>query len=212
MSQISSHTVQASSPIIATPSDQLQLLPEIVTLVVRHRVRPEQITAYEAWLRRTTSVADQFEGHLGVNIARSREAGLTGFTMVLRFSGHQYLQAWLESFERKQLIAEALPLLAEGDQTEVSAAKDFWFTPADAQSQPPRWKQACVTFLVILPLSLLVPLAWRPVFTSVPWLGGYFAANLLITATIVVLVVYLFMPMVTGWFAGWLGDDEGAPS
>ncbi|MFC6338672.1 hypothetical protein [Pseudomonas karstica] len=32
-------------------------------------------------------------------------------------------------------------------------------------------------------------------------------------ATIVVLVVYVFMPMVTGWFAGWLqDDDEGAAS
>ncbi|MCO5786230.1 antibiotic biosynthesis monooxygenase [Pseudomonas sp. G11-1] len=183
-----------------------------MTLVVRHRVRPVQLTAYEAWLRRTIDVAAQFEGHLGVNVARSRAAGLTSFTIVLRFCGPQRLQTWLESPERKQLINEALPLLVEGDQTEVSTVKDFWFTPTGSNTQPPRWKQVCVTFLVILPLSLLVPLAWRPVFTSIPWLGGYFAANLLITATIVVLVVYLFMPMVTGWFAGWLGDDDGATS
>ena len=190
----------------------VQQLPDIVTLVVRHRVRPAQLAAYEAWLRRTIGVADQFEGHLGVNVVRSRDAGLTSFTIVLRFRGPQRLQAWLESHERKQLINEALPLLVEGDQTEVSTVKDFWFTPADSHAPPPRWKQVCVTFLVILPLSLLVPLAWRPVFTSVPWLGGYFAANLLITATIVVLVVYLFMPMVTAWFAGWLDDDNGAMS
>ncbi|WP_211242667.1 antibiotic biosynthesis monooxygenase [Halopseudomonas bauzanensis] len=191
----------------------VQQLPEIVTLVVRHRVRPAQLTAYEAWLRRTIGVADQFEGHLGVNVVRSRAAGLTGFTIVLRFSGPQRLQAWLESYERKQLINEALPLLVEGDQTEVSEVKDFWFTPADSSTQPARWKQVCVTFLVILPLSLLVPLAWRPIFTNVPWLGGYFASNLLITGTIVVLVVYLFMPVVTDWFAAWLqGDDDGATS
>jgi len=190
----------------------VQQLPDIVTLVVRHRVRSAQLAAYEAWLRRIIDVADQFEGHLGVNVARSRDAGLTRFTMVLRFRGALRLHAWLESPERKQLINEALPLLVEGDQTEVSPVKDFWFTPADSNAQPPRWKQVCVTFLVILPLTFLVPLAWRPVFTNVPWLGGYFAANLLITATIVVLVVYLFMPMVTGWFSGWLGDDDGAMS
>ncbi|EZQ17305.1 antibiotic biosynthesis monooxygenase [Halopseudomonas sp. SMJS2] len=190
----------------------VQQLPEIVTLVVRHRVRPAQLTAYEAWLRRTIGVADQFEGHLGVNVARSRDAGLTSFTIVLRFRGPQRLQAWLESHERKQLINEALPLLVEGDQTEVTAVKDFWFIPADSNAQPPLWKQACVTFLVILPLSLLVPLVWRPLFAGIPWLGGYVASNLVITATIVVLVVYLFMPMVTGWFADWLTDDDGAAS
>jgi antibiotic biosynthesis monooxygenase (ABM) superfamily enzyme len=190
-----------------------QQLPDIVTLVVRHRVRPAQINAYEGWLRRTVGVADQFEGHLGVNVMRSRDAGLTRFTIVLRFSCAQRLQAWLDSVDRKQLINEALPLLVEGDQTEVSTVKEFWFNPAEPNTQPPRWKQACVTFLVILPLSLMVPLAWRPVFASVPWLGSYFASGLPITATIVLLVVYIFMPRVTGWFSGWLqGDDDGATS
>ncbi len=190
-----------------------QQLPDIVTLVVRHRVRPAQLTAYEAWLRRTVGVAEQFEGHLGVNVMRSQDAGLTRFTIVLRFSCAQRLQAWLDSVERKQLINEALPLLVEGDQTEVSTVKEFWFTPAEPNTQPPRWKQAWVTFLVILPLSFLVPLAWRPVFASVPWLDSYFASGLLITATIVLLVVYIFMPRVTGWFAGWLqGDDDEATS
>ena len=188
-----------------------QPLPDIVTLVVRHRVRTAQLTAYEAWLHRIMGVAERFEGHLGVSVMRSRSAGSTLFTIVLRFSCTQRLQAWLDSVERKQLINEALPLLADGDQTEISAVKEFWFTPIEQQAQPPRWKQACVTFLVILPLSLLVPLAWRPVFGSMPWLSSYFASGVLITATIVLLVVYVFMPMVTGWFAGWLqGDDKEA--
>lgn len=188
-------------------------LPDIVTLVVRHRVRTAQLTAYEVWLHQIMSVAEQFEGHLGVNVMRSRGAGLTNFTIVLRFSCIERLQAWLDSIEREQLISEALPLLVDGDQTEISTAHEFWFNPVSEHAQPPRWKQACVTFLVILPLSLLVPLVWRPLFASVPWLGGYFASGLLITATIVLLVVYIFMPMVTGWFAGWLqGEDDGATS
>lgn len=190
-----------------------QQLPDIVTLVVRHRVRTAQLAAYEVWLRRTMGVAEQFEGHLGVSVMRNRGAGLTYFTIVLRFSCTQRLQAWLDSVERKQLINEALPLLVDGDQTEVSTVKEFWFTPTGEHTQPPRWKQACVTFLVILPLSLLVPLAWRPIFTSIPELGGSFSSHFLITATIVLLVVYFFMPLVTTWFAGWLqGDeDEAAP-
>lgn len=190
-----------------------QQLSDIVTLVVRHRVRSAQLTAYETWLRRTISVAEQFEGHLGVNVMRGREAGLTRYTVVLRYSSAQRLQAWLESLQRKQLIDEVRPLLVEGDQTEVSSAQEFWFTPAESESQPPRWKQACVSFLVILPLSLSVPLAWRPVFAKLPWLSSYLASGMVITATIVLLVVYVFMPLVTGWFAGWLqGEDDRATS
>lgn len=185
-----------------------QPLPEIVTLIVRHCVRTAQLDVYEAWLRRTMDVAEQFEGHLGVNVMRNRSKRSTFFTIVLRFSCTQRLQAWLDSLERKQLIHEALPLLIDGDQTEVSTTNEFWFTPAGEHTQPPRWKQACVTFLVILPLSLLVPLAWRPLFENVSWLDGYFASGVLITATIVLLVVYVFMPVVTGWFAGWLQGDD----
>ncbi|OJA04322.1 antibiotic biosynthesis monooxygenase [Halomonas sp. QHL1] len=191
----------------------VQQLPEIVTLVVRHRVRTAQLNSYEAWLRRIMDVAKQFEGHLGVNVMRSRSAKLTLFTIVLRFSCTQRLQVWLDSVERKQLINEAQSLLVDGDQTEASTVNEFWFTPTETNTKPPRWKQACVTFLVILPLSLLVPLAWRLVFANLPWLSGYFTSGLLITATIVLLVVYVFMPMVTGWFEGWLqGNDDGATS
>lgn len=188
-----------------------QQLPELVTLVVRHRVRAAQLSAYEVWLRRIMGVAKQFEGHLGVSVIRSRSERSTLFTIVLRFSCAQQLQTWLDSAEREQLINEAQSLLVDGDQTEVSIVDEFWFTPTETNNKPPRWKQACVTFLVILPLSLLVPLAWRPVFANLPWLSGYFTSGLLITATIVLLVVYVFMPMVTGWFTGWLqGSDDGA--
>ena len=59
-------------------------------------------------------------------------------------------------------------------------------------------------FLVILPLSFLVPLLFQPLFSRVPWLGGRVPANVLITATIVLLVVYVFMPRVTRLFSRWL--------
>lgn len=186
-------------------------LPDIVTLVVRHRVLSAQLTPYEIWLRRIMDAANQFEGHLGVNVMRSRSPGSTLFTIVLQFSNAQSLQAWLDSPERKKMIDEALPMLADGDQKEITAANEFWFTPIDESTEPPRWKQACLTFLVIFPLSIVVPRVWRPVFANTPWPTGYIATEILITATIVLSVVYFFMPRVTNWFADWLkGDDKEA--
>jgi antibiotic biosynthesis monooxygenase (ABM) superfamily enzyme len=172
---------------------------EVVTLIVRHRVKTEHASTYEKWLRRTTQIASTYPGHLGVNVMRDAEQ----FICVLRFTGTGELQHWLDSNERQQLIAEVTPLLADGDQTQIETTREFWFTP-NATVAPPRWKQACITFLVILPLSMLVPQLWQPVFARLPWLGGYLPSNLLITLSIVLLVVYLFMPRATALFARWL--------
>jgi len=181
---------------------------ETVTLVVRHRVRHGQEQAYEDWLRRIVAVASQSAGHLGVDVVRSTSGGLPLFTCVLRFSCPERLRSWLDSTERRQLIEEVKPLLANGDRTEVSTHHDFWFVPADDERQPPRWKQACLTFVVILPLSLLIPQLWKPLFARQPALGAYLPSNTLITLSIVLLVVYLFMPMATRLFASWLNGAE----
>lgn len=186
---------------------------ETVTLVVRHQVHPDHVPRYEAWLRRIIATASQCPGHLGVDVVRSRQASLAQFTCVLRFAGLQQLQNWIDSEQRHQLIAEVEPLLRAGDQLEIAQGKEFWFMPESAQTPPPRWKQVCVTFLVILPLSLLVPLLWQPLFQLAPWLGGYLPSNIAITLSIVLLVVYLFMPMATRLFAAWLSpsNDEDRP-
>ncbi|HWV11512.1 MAG TPA: antibiotic biosynthesis monooxygenase [Pseudomonas sp.] len=176
---------------------------DTATLVVRHQVHQHHEQRYETWLRQTIDTASQYPGHLGVDVVREHQAGLVNFTCVLRFDQVQHLQGWLDSDARKQLVTEAKPLLHAGDNTEVLLGNDFWFTPDNGQ-QPPLWKQACVTFLVILPLSLLVPLLWQPLFRAVPALGGYVASNVLITLSIVLLVVYLFMPLAMRVFDTWL--------
>lgn len=186
---------------------------DTVTLVVRHQVRQHHEQHYETWLRQIIDTASRCPGHLGVDVVRGRQAGFVNFTCVLRFDQLQHMQSWLDSEARTQLVAEVQPLLRAGDNTEILLGKDFWFRPDNAQQPPPLWKQACVTFLVILPLSLLVPLLWQPLFQRIPWLGGYVPSNLLITLSIVLLVVYLFMPMATRLFAAWLNTtpDEDRP-
>ncbi|MFZ6048987.1 antibiotic biosynthesis monooxygenase [Pseudomonas sp. CR3202] len=180
---------------------------DVVTLLIRHRIKQGQEQQYEAWLRRIIAIAKGYPGHLGIDVVRDRKDGLHLFTSILRFASTAQLQAWLDSAERRQLVEEVSPLLADGDQLEINPEREFWFTPAPADMpQPPRWKQACVTFLVILPLALLVPLLWQPLFRLWPWLGGYVPSNVVITLSIVMLVVYLFMPPVTRFFAGWLNQ------
>ncbi len=178
---------------------------EIVTLIVKHRVKAGFEAAYETWLRNIVSVAGQSDGHLGVDVIRGKNGGLDLFTCVLRFCSTEAMQRWLDSPQRQVLIDEAAPMLADGDQTEVNPVNEFWFTPlAEAGSPPPRWKQAVVTLLVILPHTLLVPLLWGPLLQLNAFLSNYVVATFLITLTIVLSVVYVFMPLATRLFAPWL--------
>ena len=181
---------------------------EVVTLIVKHRVKAGFEVPYEAWLRNIVKVAAQSVGHLGVDVVRGKNAGLDTYTCVLRFCSTEAMQRWLDSPQREELVNQAAPMLADGDQTEINPVNEFWFSPqAEAGTPPPRWKQAVVTLLVILPHTLLVPLLWGPLLRLNGFLSNYVVATFLITLTIVLSVVYLFMPMATRLFAPWLSPS-----
>ena len=178
---------------------------EVVTLVIKHRVKAGFEVPYSTWLRNIVRIAGQWEGHLGVDVIPGKHAGLDTYTCILRFCSTDAMQRWLDSPQRRELVNEAIPMLVDGDQTEVNPANEFWFSPPnETRSPPPRWKQAALTLLVIFPHTLLVPLIWKPLLGVSPVLSNYVVATFVITLTIVLSVVYLFMPMATRVFASWL--------
>jgi antibiotic biosynthesis monooxygenase (ABM) superfamily enzyme len=180
------------------------LVNDPVTLVIRHRVKPAFLSAYEGWLRTSVRAAMAQDGHLGVNVIRPGDTDTT-FTTVVRFADGARLQAWVSSDVRTGLITEVAPMLEEEDHPEIDEQADFWFTPNHVNSkQPPKWKQALLSYVVIAPLSMVIPQLWTPVFQNHPELGGIIPSNLIITACIVGLVTYLIMPNVTRWLANWL--------
>ena len=178
---------------------------EVVTLVVKHRVKAGFEVPYNAWLRKIVRIAGQRDGHLGVDVVPGKSAGLDTYTCVLRFCSTDAMQRWLDSPQRRELVNEATPMLADGDQTEVNPLNEFWFAPhTESRTPPPRWKQAVLTLMVIFPHTLLVPLIWKPLLGLNPFFSQYVVATFVITLTIVVSVVYLFMPIATRVFAPWL--------
>ena len=182
---------------------------EVVTLVIKHRVKAGFEVPYTTWLRNIVRIAGQWEGHLGVDVIPGKHAGLDTYTCILRFCSTDAMQRWLDSPQRRELVNEAIPMLADGDQTEVNPANEFWFSPPnETRSPPPRWKQAALTLLVIFPHTLLVPLIWKPLLGVSPVLSNYVVATFVITLTIVLSVVYLFMPMATRVFAPWLSSSS----
>lgn len=183
----------------ATPDNR-----NVVTLVIQHKARTDSLALYEAWLKRAVATARQQPGHLDVNVIRPQGGG-SHFTTVVRFANTDLLQAWINSAQRQAMVREVLPLLEDGDQTQVHDDPEFWFTPPNSQVPPPaRWKQALLTYLVICPMTFVIPLLLAPLFMYVPQLGGAITAKLIINLFVIVPVVFYIMPWVTRRCAHWL--------
>lgn len=172
-----------------------------VTLVITHALNPQDAQVYEQWLGKIMPVAADYPGHLGANVIRPVE-GHGKWNIIIRFDTLEHLYGWTQSETRKQLVDEIVPLLTEGDHTEVRTEAAFWFTPpAPHVRQPKRWKQFLITLLVIVPSTLLVP--WLTAW-GFPALKGSLLLHLINDACVVALVVWLWMPLVTHIFSGWL--------
>ena len=101
-------------------------------------------------------------------------------------------------------------MLADGDVTEIERHNEFWFVPSTDAPPPPRWKQAVVTFFVICPLTLMIPLLWQPIFALHVVFTNYILSTALVTVTIVLLVVDLLMPFATRLAAPWLNGKTAS--
>ncbi|AVH36312.1 hypothetical protein AL532_08330 [Pseudomonas monteilii] len=71
-------------------------------------------------------------------------------------------------------------------------------------SQPPRWKQALLTYLVICPMTMVIPQLLAPLFARFPQLGGPITGNLIVNLFVILPVVFYIMPWVTRRCANWL--------
>jgi antibiotic biosynthesis monooxygenase (ABM) superfamily enzyme len=151
----------------------------------------------------------RFEGHMGVNIIRPSDASNPEYIVIVRFNTYQNLAKWENSetqriwFEKGKDLWEVEPRIAK--QTGL----EFWFTPfyRNAQApamQPPRYKMAIVTGVVIFALFItLLPLIQNAT-ARLPFLVG-------VVITIVVMVVlmtYVIMPAVTWLLRPWLSKKR----
>jgi uncharacterized protein len=175
------------------------------TVVITHRVRDGQHSAYERWLNEIGPKCRASTGHLDWQIIRP-VAGLTAtYTVVIRFDTQEHLENWMGSQERKRLIDEVRPLLAKDDDFFVRSGLDFWFTPEGAKTKlPTRWKQFLVTWSAIYPLVLAIPLVIVPILRQLGIPQNRYFDTLWVTGSVVALMVYLVMPRYTRLIQRWL--------
>ena len=184
-----------------------------VTVSVTRHVDPAHGNEMLAWVEAGTSLAQRFPGFLGAGWVRPAEDS-DEWHMLYRFASGEHLAAWEASRQRAWWLAAAEGKI-EASQIERRTGIEGWFDEPESRDvqdlrpaapAPPRWKQACVIFLVFYPLSLLVN-----------GLAGTYAADLPLPLRVLLAVVvmtpvmtYLALPWITQRLGWWL-RGEPAP-
>ena len=172
-----------------------------VFFIVRHDVKSGMESEYEQWLRRLMFKAAEFPGHLGVQVIKPPQ-GSNEFTTAVRFHSAQEAKAWQDSDVRKEIAAEAHKYLNRQEHFEMRSGIDFWFTPSSLA--PPRWKQWLLTTAVIWPLSVVVPMAFVPVFQYFGVANIFTLYQATFAFIIVGIATYWAMPCCTHVVYRWL--------
>lgn len=175
------------------------------TVVTTHRVRDGRQGEYEKWMNEIGPLCRSSAGNLDWQIIHPVPGFSSTYTVIIRFDTIAHLRAWTESPVRSQLIERAKPLLASGDDFFIRSGLDFWFAPMEAKAKvPARWRQSLVTWSVIYPLVLGVPIIVSPVLRLLGIPDHRLLTTFVVTGTIVVLMVYVIMPRYTKLVKRWL--------
>jgi antibiotic biosynthesis monooxygenase (ABM) superfamily enzyme len=173
---------------------------EPVNVVVSYTVKPGKEKVFERTIHQTINAAHNYTGHLGATVIKDDDRR---YHLIYRFSGHELLNKWLQSDERKQFL-DKISGFVEDKVIEVQKITGFetWFkAPAEAHTaSPPRWKMLLLTFLGAYPVVVLFQFLIAPHILK--W--NLFLRSLMFPIVILTTMTYLVMPVLTRWFRGWL--------
>ena len=175
------------------------------TAVITHQVSQRLQFEYEQWLNEISPVCKASEGLLDWHIIRPI-AGLTDtYTVIIRYDNQQNLKNWIESEDRKRLVAKINMLLASKEEVRINSGLEFLFNPVGEKPKTPvRWKQFLVTWSAIFPLVAGIPLGLLHILKWLNIPNTHLLNTLILTGVVVSLMVYVVMPRYTKLVRHWL--------
>jgi uncharacterized protein len=173
---------------------------ELVTVVVTHRVNPEDVDEFLAWQRRLEEAESTFHGYRGTELFRPIEGVQDNWTAMYRFDSAADLDAWLTSGERKQLLADG-KRFDDFDLKTVDSSFGNWFAFGErgTETKPPSdLKTAIAVWVGLYPTVVLLTLAQFPLRLPL-WLG-MLVGNLLSSLAMTFLTMpYYVNPLLKKW-------------
>jgi antibiotic biosynthesis monooxygenase (ABM) superfamily enzyme len=176
--------------------------PEPVTAVASFSVEPGYEHLYAEFHERLVERLGHFPGFIRSEMFMPIDGVQDETVVVIAFDDRAHLDAWLESDERRHLLAEIDPYI-EGDRTlNVVGGFAGWFgRPGMADVK--RWKQASVVLLAILPVSLVITALRLWLLPDINWAIGVVIGNVIG----VIALSWVMMPFLTRLLAGWLRHE-----
>ena len=196
---------------IATPNSDTDH--QGATAIISHRIKPEYHALYGG-LDKVALSARTFTGFIDRHVIVPITVKTKTFTVILRYDNAEHLQAWFQSAQRRELIAEVKPYLISNDDYHVQSGPEFLFqqqpvsTPNLVQVTPPKppksWKQFLLTWSAIFPLVVMIFWLYELVTSAVNIHPQPLLAKLIITGLVVFMMVYVVMPRYTKLVKNWL--------
>ena len=177
-----------------TPVDQL------VTVVVTHRVRPEDVEAFLTWQERLQLAESKFHGYRGTELFRPVEGVQDEWTAMSRYDNAAALDTWLTSDERKQLLAEG-KMFHDFKLRTVDNSFGSWFAFDDEGNEAPPpsdTKTSVAVWVGLYPTVMLLTLALSPLKMPI-WIGLLVGTLLSSFVISFVTMPYYVNPLLKNW-------------
>jgi antibiotic biosynthesis monooxygenase (ABM) superfamily enzyme len=178
----------------AKPADQL------VTVVVSHRVGPDEVDDFLAWQDRLRLAEGKFDGFRGTELFRPIDGVQDEWTALYRYATAEDLDTWLTSEERKKLLAEGKKF-SEFQLRTVDNSFGSWFAFDERGNEAPPpsdVKTSIAVWVGLYPTVVMLTLLLSPLHMPL-WLGlliGNLFSSMLMTF---VTMPYYVNPLLKHW-------------
>jgi antibiotic biosynthesis monooxygenase (ABM) superfamily enzyme len=187
--------------------DEATRQPGAVSAVISTRIKPGMEAEYRAWERKIAAAQSKAAGLQGYRFEPPIPGVQEDYVAYLRFDTEANLNAWLESPERKKLLAEADAFTEEFHTRVARTGFDHWFgAVATPGAGPlPVWKMNMLVLLMLYPVVFL----WS-IYIGFPYLGKMsFAVSLFLGNIFSVAATGFLVPWVANRFGWWLSPAPG---
>ena len=168
----------------------------LVTVVVAHRVNPENVNDFLAWQERLRLAESKFAGFRGTELFRPVQGVQEEWTALYRYDSADDLDTWLMSQERQDLLAEG-DKFSDFQSRTIDNSFGSWFAFDDKGNEAPppsETKTSIAVWVGLYPTVVLLTLALSPL--KMPLWLGLLIGNLVSSF---VIMPYYVNPLLKRW-------------
>lgn len=170
-----------------------------VTAVASFRIDPSANDEFREWYRRLHDVLDRFDGFIRSELVEPVPGTQDDTAIIFSFTDRASLDRWLDSSERRRVLAEIDPILESERTVNIVGGFAGWFS-GETSTAPERWKQAALVLLALYPTSMALGVLRDQLYPDLTNPLAVLVGNVIGVA----ILSWLLMPVLTRRFAGWL--------